>query len=313
MVKIITITCHTALDYRIEIDQLIPGRTISADHSVCYAGGKGTNVGKAAAALGMPVHLLGFVGKQSSDSFVALSNELLTTDFTFVEGTTRTNLTLNDSNSETHIRTQGFSITEVDRQRLLKQLGNCLEADDIVIIAGSLPPGAPDDFLQTLIDYCHQRSAWIVLDSNGTGLQLGIQARPNLCKPNLAELEALSGCLLTTTQSIIDAAKALIDSGCAMVVVSRGEPGVIAINDQEILIASINTVTTPILGTVGCGDALVAGMAVARLQDKGFVEMLRLGVACATANLATPEPGIIEPERVEFYKSQVQIKVARSK
>lgn len=307
MAKIITITCHTALDYRIEIDQLIPGKTISADHSVCFAGGKGTNVAKAVVALGIPAHLLGFVGKLSSNSFSVLSNELLTTDYNFVEGVTRTNLTLNDSTSETHIRTRGYSVTQVDCQSLLERLDKCLTANDIVIISGSLPLGAPDDFLQTLINFCHRRSVWSVLDSSGAGLQFGLQAQPSLCKPNLDELVAISGKPLTTTQSIIDAGKALVDSGCSMVIVSRGEKGVIAINDQEILIASIKAINAPILGAVGCGDALVAGIAMAKLQDMGFDEMVCLGVACATANLATPEPGIIEPEQVEFYKSQVQI------
>jgi 1-phosphofructokinase family hexose kinase len=307
MSKIITITCHTAFDYRLEIDKLIPGKTIIANHSVDYIGGKGINVAKAVTSLGLPAHALGFVGDQSIARFTSLKNDLFTTDFTIVDGVTRTNLTLNDSTTETHIRTRGFSVSKADCERLYQSLVGCIEAEDIVVISGSLPPGAPDNFLQSLVTLCHQHKAWPILDSNGIGLQFGVLAHPGLCKPNLEELEKLSGKSLNTTRSIVDTGNTLIDSGCPAVVISLGHQGVIALNSQHTLSVSIKSINTPIKSTIGCGDALVAGMAIGRLQNLEFPEMIRLGLACASANLASAEPGIIEPDLVDQYKNQALI------
>jgi 1-phosphofructokinase family hexose kinase len=307
MPKIITITCHTALDYRLELDKLIPGKTLIADHSVSYSGGKGINVAKAVTSLDIPAHVLGFVGAQSINRFTLLENDLFTADYTIVDGTTRTNLTLNDNTSETHIRTHGFSVSETDCERLCQSLVNCIEAGDIVAISGSLPPGAPDDFLQSLVTLCHQYKAWPMLDSNGAGLKFGILAHPGLCKPNLDELAELSGKPFNTIPSIIDAGKDLIDSGCPAVVMSRGKYGVIAINSKNILSVSVDSINTLIQSTIGCGDALVAGMAIGCLQNLEFTEMLRLGLACASANLASAEPGIITPDLVDQYKNLVLI------
>lgn len=307
MPKIITITCHTALDFRLEINNLTPGKTIIAEQSVSFAGGKGINVAKAVTSLSTPAHALGFVGSQSIDHFTSLENELFTTNYTIVDGITRTNLTLNDSTTETHIRTRGFSVSKSDCQRLYQSLDDCIEAGDIVAISGSLPPDAPDDFLQRLISLCHQHKAWPMLDSNGAGLKFGMQANPGLCKPNLDELTELIGKPLNTTASIIDAGKTLVDSGCPAIIISRGQQGVIAINSQDTLLITVKSINEPIQSTIGCGDALVAGIAIGRLKNLEFNEMVRLGVACASANLASTEPGIIEPNLVNYYKSQVQI------
>ncbi len=307
MTKIITITCHTAFDYRLEIDKLIPGKTIIANHSVSYAGGKGINVAKAVTSLGIPARTLGFVGTQSSASFTNLENALFSSNYTLVDGTTRANLTLNDSATETHIRTRGFSVSKTDCKRLCQSLIDCVETGDIVVISGSLPPGAPDNFLQTLVTLCHQHKARPVLDSSGIGLQFGILAHPSLCKPNLNELAELTGKTLNTTRSIIDVGKALVNSGCPTVVISRGQKGVIALNSQDTLLVSIKSISTTIQSTIGCGDALVAGMAIGCLQNLEFAEMIRLGITCASANLASTEPGIIEPDLVDHYKNQVLI------
>ena len=293
MTKIITVTPNTAIDLYVEIEALSTQDNIQALNSFEFACGKGVNVAKAITSLGMSVTCLGFVGHQSIPTFKAINSSLLQTDFTECEGKTRTNITLFDvlENRETHIRTSGFEVTAVDCQKLLEKLDGYTTAGDIVILSGSLPSGAPENFYQTLIELCHSKSAIPFLDSSGSSLQAGLVAKPYLVKPNQQELEELVGKPLPDETSIVAAARSIVDQGIEWVYVSRGEKGVIIVGDTIVLSAGVNKLPSPVVSHIGCGDAMIAGLAVATLKKTGLEETIKTGVSCAVANLFSMEPG----------------------
>ena len=267
MTKIITVTANTAIDLFIEVESLTASDNILAKSSLDFACGKGINVAKAIESLGNSVSCLGFAGNQSLAAFNALNTGLLHVDLTAVAGKTRTNITLFDSDDdkETHIRTTGFTVTDDDCQKLIDKINACTEPDDIVILSGSLPPGAPGNLYQTIIELCHSKAVIAFLDTSGTGLMSGIKARPYLIKPNQQELEDIIGRTLPDEQSIVDAARAIIDEGVQWVYVSRGDKGAIAVSDKLALSAYVNHVPEKIVSKIGCGDAMVAGLAIATL------------------------------------------------
>jgi 1-phosphofructokinase len=238
MAKIITVTANTAIDLFIEVDCLTVSDNILAKNSIDFACGKGINVAKAIESLDNPVSCLGFAGQQSLAAFNALNTGLLRLDLTAVAGKTRTNITLFDSSDhkETHIRTTGFTVTEDDCQKLIEKIAACAEPGDIVILSGSLPPGAPENLYQTLIELCHSKAVIPFLDTSGTGFLSGIKAKPYLIKPNQQELEDIIGRILLDEQSIVDAARAIIDQGVRWVYASRGDKGAIAVSDKLALI-----------------------------------------------------------------------------
>ena len=53
----------------------------------------------------------------------------------------------------------------------------------------------------------------VVLDTSGEALRHAIEARPNIIKPNIHELEALVGKPLQTQTEVVDAAKNLVAGG----------------------------------------------------------------------------------------------------
>jgi len=57
------------------------------------------------------------------------------------------------------------------------------------------------------------RGRKVVLDTSGEALRHAIEARPNIIKPNIHELEALVGKALQTQTEVIDAAKNLVAWG----------------------------------------------------------------------------------------------------
>jgi 1-phosphofructokinase family hexose kinase len=310
--KIITVTANSAMDYVIEVNHLALGDNVIAQNTQKFAAGKGINVAKAVAALNCPVQTLGFVGTESAALFQKLNSNFIHTDFTAVIGETRTNISLADKHNhqETHIRTAGFSVTKTDCQRLLDNLTELIQKDDIVVLSGSLPKGAAPDFYKTLISVCYANNALPFLDSSGTALERGLQGKPYLIKPNQDEFETLIGCRLETEQDMIAAARAVIAYGVTWVVISRAAQGALLVGDGLVLSASVKLGTkAKIISHIGCGDALLAGLAVAKLHNYHIVEILKLAVACGTANLFSTEPGHFSAPKLAQIMKKVQIQV----
>jgi len=310
MTKIITVTANTAIDLFIEVESLTASDNILAKSSSDFACGKGINVAKAIESLDNQVSCLGFAGNQSLAAFNALNTSLLHVDLSAVAGKTRTNITLFDSDDhkETHIRTTGFSVTDDDCQKLIENIDVSAEPGDIVILSGSLPPGAPGNLYQTIIELCHSKAAIAFLDTNGTGLISGIKARPYLIKPNQQELEGIIGRTLPDEQSTLVAAREIIDQGVQWVYVSRGDKGAIAVNEKLALSAYVNNVPGKIVSKIGCGDSMVAGLAAATLKELDLNNTLKLGVACGTANLFSREPGIFDKNKLAEIADHVVIR-----
>ncbi len=308
MSRIFTVTANTAIDHCIEVDQITLEKAVLAKSNIEYAAGKGVNVAKTLESLNVQVCCLGFVGDLSLNKFNALGSEMLKTDFTVVAGQTRSNITLIDTlNQQMHIRTNGYNITTNDCERLTKRLEVNIAEDDIVIFSGSLPPGALINTLQNWIELCHEKSATVILDSSGESLLHGIQARPYLIKPNVNELEEISGQTLKKESEIISAAKQLQEKGVQIVFVSRGERGVIVVSEQAAYVACVS-VDQPIVSNIGCGDALVAGLAVSIKNKWGLPEAIKFALCCATANLFTREPGRITLSHFEMLKKQIVVR-----
>lgn len=309
MSKIITITANTAVDYFFEVEGLAVRDNIVAQSSADFACGKGVNVAKAVTCLHSQVICLGFVGHKSKELFESLQSEFLTTKFNLVDGKSRTNLTLLDviDNKETHIRTSGFTVNEKDCLSLMDTISSQVKANDIVILSGSLPSNAPDTLYQNIIELCHSKQAFSFLDSNGTGLQLGVKAKPFLLKPNLQELEELVGRALMDEQEIVTAARQLIDSGIQWVYVSLADKGFIALDKDVAFAVTVKHVAEHRQTSVGCGDALVAGLAVATLNNSNREDKFKLAAACATANLFSIEPGWFNPGLIDEILPQVSI------
>ncbi len=298
MPKIITVTANTAIDHVIALPPFALGDTVIAHSSRSFAAGKGINVAKALVSLNHPVIALGFVGQQSRHEFEALQSHLLKTDFTYVDSKTRSNITLtsNAAEAETHIRTTGYTVTAADCEHLFNQLKAHAEAGDSVVLSGSLPPGAPADFYKHLISICHLQGAKVILDSSGVALQDALSACPDLIKPNHNELEALMDTTLPDEPSIIAAAHRIVSQGIPCVVVSRGSKGALAVTAKQVISATLASPPPPtqIISTIGCGDAMVAGLALATLQNLELTAAFKLAMTCATANLFTAEPGRLD-------------------
>lgn len=283
---IYTVTLNPALDKTVEI----PDFTLNTVNRITTIrtdpGGKGINVSKVIAKLGGTSKALGILGGASGHAIVAgLKDYGLECCFQFVPGETRTNLKVIDpvNHTNTDINEPGVQVNEQILSNLLGQLTDMIRPNDIVVLSGSLPSGAPVDSYATWVTACKAAGAKVFLDADGELLAHGLKAVPYLVKPNNDELSRLVGRRLETPEELDQAARVLLDTGIERVVVSMGSKGALYVERGRTIYAE--GLKVPVGSTVGAGDSVVAALAWAEDQGLSLEESVQLSTATGAANV----------------------------
>lgn len=264
---IYTVTLNPALDKTVEI----PGMALDTVNRITEMrtdpGGKGINVSKVIAKLGGESCAAGILGGGSGKMLEKLlEGEPFATRFRFVEGQTRTNLKIIDreGHTNTDINEPGLTVTAADLDALLHELLAELRPGDIVVLAGSLPKGAPQDTYRVWTSACKKVGARVFLDADGALLAEGIKAAPHLIKPNDGELSRLAGKKLETLEELTAEGRKLLERGIERVVISLGGRGALYLRKGSTIYAE--GLRVPVGSTVGAGDSVVAALAYAEAQ-----------------------------------------------
>ena len=337
MKKLVTVTPNTSVDRTLEVPRLVPGGHVKGRLLRLQPGGKGVNVSRCLAALGVPSLVTGFAGSAEMALFrdgfagTAASVELVAT-----AQPTRTCTTLLDPvlHTDTHIRELGCLVTREEVAALQAKLEAIASPDTLVVFCGSLPPGMADAHLAQLIAVCQARGARVAADLNGPQLAAALAARSErarpgapppagrgtiadlnrcgmvLVKPNVGELGECLGRDLhgAGEEALAVAARSLLDR-VETVLVTRGREGALAVRGGEALAGTLD-VGAP-RNTVGCGDAFLAGYLAGLWRGMAFDEAVRLAVACGAAQAMADAPGLIAPADVEALAARVAIRAVR--
>lgn len=302
--KVFCVTLNTAIDYIIEVGALDVGATIRATAAELVPAGKGVDVAVGVAILGGCAVATGFIGDKSREIFASLETEHVELMFIEVPGHTRINVTIMEQGQprETHLQTVGFSISPADVERLTVVLKRNVTSRDVVVIGGSLPPGAPEGLAARLVTLCKSMGAYVILDSSGAALLDGLRAGPQMVKPNLLELAQIVGRHVDDSDAaVLRAARECLTLGVDRVVASRGYHGIVVIEREQAWKAWLDNGRSYPTASVGSGDAVVAAFALSTLQGHPIQDAIRLGVACGTGNLLTQLPGRFRKEDVTEF------------
>lgn len=281
-----TVTLNPALDKTARIPGFSPGTVNRVTAMRTDPGGKGLNVSKVVAALGGTSTAIGLLGGATGRCIAdAMHIPGVLCRFTFIEGETRTNLKVVDpvKHTNTELNEPGLTVRPAVLDDMLASLAESLRPGDIIVLSGSLPPGAPPDTYSRWGTVCRARGAHVFLDADGAPLAHGLQAVPYLVKPNEHELSRLTGRALTTADDLLTAARSLIADGVERVVVSMGEAGALFVSRTGAYRAE--GLRVPVGSTVGAGDSMVAALAYAAEQDMDETDTIRLAVAASAANV----------------------------
>lgn len=308
---ILTVTMNPALDKIYFVDDFKPGSLHRCSDYIVSAGGKGLNVARVAKQIGEEVAVTGFLGGSNGQFIRNKIKELGVIDrFVEIEGETRTsiNITDNKNNTTSEVLELGPSIAHEQSEEFINSFSKMIEDVDIVALCGSLPRGLDNEFYARLIDICNQQDKQVLLDTSSEAFVVGAKAKPYMVKPNEDEIHTVYDGDVSTEEGIIEALKYYKKIGIKFPVVSLGKDGAMASYRDDIFKATFPSVKT--VNTVGSGDSFIAGFAAGLSRKYSAKDVLRLAIACGSANTQYHQTGYVEAEKVsKFYDKVIVEKI----
>ena len=304
---IYTVTFNPSLDYIVSVSNFKLGRTNRTESELLLPGGKGINVSTVLQNLGIANTALGFtagfVGEEVRREVeqLGVKAEFITLD----EGVSRINRKLKSIDG-TEINGQGPRIPEKAVDRLMEQLDR-LGADDMLVLAGSIPASMPDDIYQKIMERLDGRDVRIVVDATRDLLLNVLKHHPFLIKPNHHELGDIFGVTLSEWKEVVPYAKKMQEMGAVNVLVSMaGEGAVLLAEDGTAYEAEAPKGT--LKNGVGAGDSMVAGFLAGYREKKGYEHAFRMGLAAGSAS-AFSDRLATKDEIEKVYKSCKIVKI----
>lgn len=303
---ILTVTLNPTVDKAYEVEKLVPGEVVRAQQSREAAAGKGIQVAKVARLLGEPVIAAGFLGGRVG-AYIEhfLEKAGIETAFVQVEGDSRTCINIKDlsTGKTTEILEPGPDIPQEKQDAFLQQYKELLPRCEIVVLAGSVPAGIDENFYPKLITLAKQAGKTVLFDSSGKLLKAGVQACPDVIKPNKPEMAELLGRDIADMGELITAAKEIQRRGVKKVIVSLGKDGALFVTQEGVWRGT--TPDIPIVNTVGCGDSMVAGFATGISRKLDIPSAIKLAMAVSTANALRKETGFFLQEDLDRLLTMV--------
>ena len=305
---ITAVSLNPSIDRTLTVDGFIPGglNRIVAKRDV--AAGKGINVALTVSELGLDSECIGFMYRDGASQFEKrLMLNSTPYDFIWCEGSVRTNIKVFDRSTSTitELNESGMTVAAEDLSKMVDLVVSHAENSDYLILSGSLPPGCPQEYYRTLIHAVEGLGCRCVLDADGDRLRYGLEASPFMIKPNRYELETMIGRPLDDIGDIREAALRYIDMGVQVVAVSLGADGALITNGGETLFAP--RMNIEVKGTVGAGDAMVAGLVAGFMADLELEQCFRMGVACASTRCITEGYKTIDKTVYKAFLDMVNI------
>ncbi len=272
------------------------------------ASGKSINVARVLHQLGEATLETGFLGGDSG-AFIRhdLDRAGVPHDFLTIHPKTRTCTTVFDeSNSTTTELVEEHAPVEPSAwDALLRKMTDLIPRAKVLVLSGSLPPGAPQDFYADCVKVANAHNVRVILDARNQPLWLAMPLKPFLVKPNRSELAETVNASVDSDDAMRDAIRKLIAAGPQWAVITAGAQGAIVSDGKsfwKLLIPKIQVVNP-----IGSGDSLAAGIAAALVRGQDMPHAAILGAACGVANALTPLPGHVRPEEVQSLLNQVRL------
>jgi 1-phosphofructokinase len=293
---IVTLTANPSLDRTITLaEALRPGEVQAATGAREDAGGKGINVAGVIAAAGIDVRAV--LPLAHDDPFdAALSAGGLDAVRVPVHGHVRANLTIADADGiTTKLNLPGAMLTADEVGAVIQATVAACTGASWLVLAGSLPPGAPEDFYSDVIravrDAYGAQAPRIAVDTSGPALHAVVSgARPDLIKPNEDELSELAGVDLDPdadlAADVLRIARRIVPERSRAALVTLGAQGAVYVDATGAWRGT--PPPTKVASTVGAGDSSLAGFLIADAEGLGPAERLERSIRYGSAAAALP-------------------------
>ncbi len=299
--RIVTVTPNPSLDRTIELaGELQRGAVQRATRSTAEPGGKGVNVSRVVVASGGDTVAV-LPGDELDPVLVGLATRGIPTAALPIGAPLRSNVTVTEpTGTTTKLNEPGPSL--VGR---LDELADLVArtagptatgpAAGWVVLAGSLPPGLPDDALAVLVRAVRARhgdAVRIAVDSSGLPFTALLQSGEHidLVKPNAEELAEVVGgdpeVYEQDLEAAADAAQRLRERNVGTVLLTLGSAGAVLVSEHGSHAAAAPRIIAR--STVGAGDSSLAGYLLAEVAGRSPEDCLAQAVATGAAAAALP-------------------------
>lgn len=313
---IVTLTPNPSHDRTVALGgPLERGSVLRAESTTSQAGGKGVNISRASVAAG--IASVAVLPAPKDDPFVV---ELLAAGIDCrpvpIQGTLRVNITISEPDgTTTKLNSPGPELSPLVLAGLQESLRRRAGSADWVVLAGSLPPGAPVSWYAELVAALRDTPARIAVDTSDAPLHALVAALPHsaadLMKPNGEELASFTGAdpdeLESDPLAAAAAARTLVDRGVGAVLATLGSRGAVLVTATGAWHAT--PPPTTVVSTVGAGDSSLFGYLLGDLQGRPPAQRLALAVAYGSAaaglpGTTIPVPDQVRPDRVTVHELQ---------
>jgi 1-phosphofructokinase len=302
---IVTLTPNPSHDRTVALaGRLERGAVQRAESVTSQAGGKGVNISRASVSAGIPS--IAVLPAPAEDPFVL---ELLAAGIDCrpvpTTGTLRVNITISEPDgTTTKLNSPGPTVTPTVLGALTESLLRRAASADWIVLAGSLPPGAPVTWYAELVGVLREHGARIAVDTSEAPLRAlvdGLPASaPHLMKPNGEELASFTGgdpdLLESDPQAAAKAARTLVDRGVETVLATLGANGAVLVTERGAWHAT--PPPTSVVSTVGAGDSSLFGYLLGDIRNRTPAQRLALAVAYGSAAAGLPGTTIPQPSQV---------------
>ena len=302
--RILTVTLNPALDISTTAPQIAPGRKLRCAPAHEDPGGGGVNVSRAIRFLGgESLALAALGGPTGARLFELLSRDGIRARQLPAPGDTRRSLSVISDATGEQFR---FLLPGPDWDgkavaRALAAVEDEVGPGDLLIVSGSIPPGAEADLPLQLAATAKARGAVALLDTSGPALDRAAEAREGaglILRMDREEAESFARRPLPDLPALGAFAAETRGKGVAgTVIMASGAEGSVMACAEGLFHAQPPVVK--VLSKVGAGDSFVGAFAMTLAAGAAPPEALRTGVAAAAAAVMTPDTALCTAADVE--------------
>ena len=250
-------------------------------------GGVGRNIAHNTALLGVDVKMLTAMGEDVHGNRIATSCSELGIDASralrLSDCATSTYLYIADESGEMALAISDMDICERITPQYLAANQQVLQNARVIVADTNVP-------VETLVYLAENCTAPIFCDPVSTikaEKLRPILGRIHTLKPNRLEAELLTGVTIREKEDVQEAARILLEMGVERVFLSMGADGVYAADAQQQM--WLQNLPGEMVNTTGCGDAFMAALVWAYLQDMDLKETALAGLAAGSIAMESNE------------------------
>lgn len=306
MQKIVTLTLNPTIDKSTSVDSVASEIKLRCKPPTFDPGGGGINVSRAIKKLaGESVAVYTKGGGPGDMLYTLMAEESIEQRPVHIEGMTRENLTVFEETTTLQYRfgMPGPDLSDAEHTACIDV--TLAENADFIVASGSLPPHTPSDYYARLAERVNNTGGKLIVDTSGDALAALANKHVYLLKPNLRELELLTGEKFIGEIRLREASQDYIRNGLSEVlVISMGAGGAVLVTQDDYI--EMRPPVVPIQSKVGAGDSMVGGIVLALAQGRDLVEAVRYGIAAGTAAVMTPGTQLCRKHDTDVIYEQVK-------